>query len=349
MKINANSQLGIRILDSHREQINFMSVVQTELMESKLDVDPERIMKLTEEIKKSRSILDEQSGYEELCKRADKEEEKAMELQRQGLTTKNSEEARESVRKLEALREEFLAVINGYEEHVQRAFSMAAPESEYLDEDERGRKSFEIVKEFFFPQDTKWYLIQESALRDSKLVKIDSGYSARSVKDIAFGHYTYLLGKDQYIHFHVRAEKMSGYFYRYADHDDVCYFEFRFDLDTGACEKNTKKYDAEFTRMLQILTYVELAEIEVTIVEPGRTNNKTKKDGKVMNDHKYNVYVVDSTWNRVIIRDSDFAVSGHFRLQACGPEHKDRKLIWIDPFVKHGYRRAARARIVHEE
>lgn len=29
-----------------------------------------------------------------------------------------------------------------------------------------------------------------------------------------------------------------------------------------------------------------------------------------------------------------FVVSGHARLQACGPEHKERKLIWVSPFIK---------------
>src|SRR5690606_21526097 len=135
---------------------------------------------------------------------------------------------------------------------------------------------------------TKRVLIQQSALEASQLVKIDKGYSARSVKDIAFGRYTYLLGKNQYIHFIVAPGKMAGYFYE-KDHGD--YFEFKCDLETGAATKDTSLYDEEYKSVLQILTYVELAEIEVTVIPPRKDNGKTRKEGKVLNGHTYTVYV----------------------------------------------------------
>lgn len=51
----------------------------------------------------------------------------------------------------------------------------------------------------------------------------------------------------------------------------------------------------------------------------------------------------DCSWFRKIIRSEGFMVSGHFRLQ---PYKKDgewtKRLIYIDPFQKHGYTRRAR-------
>ena len=41
--------------------------------------------------------------------------------------------------------------------------------------------------------------------------------------------------------------------------------------------------------------------------------------------------VSDETKRHLHVR---FVVSGHARLQACGPKMADRKLIWIDPYVK---------------
>lgn len=50
---------------------------------------------------------------------------------------------------------------------------------------------------------------------------------------------------------------------------------------------------------------------------------------------------VDSTWDSDITVLNPFMVRGHFRRQVCGKGRADRKLIYIDAFMKKGYHRRA--------
>ena len=65
--------------------------------------------------------------------------------------------------------------------------------------------------------------------------------------------------------------------------------------------------------------------------------------GKVNNFMGIDVQVLDSRWFTTICRDEGFLVSGHFRLQPCKDENGEwtRKLIYINPYAKHGYHRLA--------
>lgn len=50
----------------------------------------------------------------------------------------------------------------------------------------------------------------------------------------------------------------------------------------------------------------------------------------------------DCSWYTTIVRNEGFSVKGHFRLQPCGKGKRQRKLIYIREFQKHGYVRRAR-------
>lgn len=73
----------------------------------------------------------------------------------------------------------------------------------------------------------------------------------------------------------------------------------------------------------------------------------SKSTGK-LNNIQYNnlnnmeILVLDSSWYTSIINTVGFGVRGHFRFQACGKGHADRKLIYVDAFQKHGYVRKAK-------
>jgi hypothetical protein len=64
---------------------------------------------------------------------------------------------------------------------------------------------------------------------------------------------------------------------------------------------------------------------------------------KAVNETGIDVKVLDSRWFTTICRDEGFLVSGHFRLQPCKDEQGEwtRKLIYINPYAKHGYHRLA--------
>ena len=59
------------------------------------------------------------------------------------------------------------------------------------------------------------------------------------------------------------------------------------------------------------------------------------------------VVVVDSTWNKTIIRVGEFGVSGHLRLQPFGKGRTNRKLIYVSDYMKKGYVRNAKKQVVN--
>lgn len=98
---------------------------------------------------------------------------------------------------------------------------------------------------------------------------------------------------------------------------------------------------------LAVKKYVEVETVEipigtVTILDDTVLPYKTKE--KIRNDSGQEVIVMDSRWFRKIINDNDIFVRGFFRLQnkknAEGEWYKE--LIFVNPFVRHGYHRNAK-------
>jgi hypothetical protein len=89
-----------------------------------------------------------------------------------------------------------------------------------------------------------------------------------------------------------------------------------------------------------LAVFKKYAEVETITVPPLQ---RKKFDGiKRINDTKLNICYLDSKWFRNIIRNEDFNVRGHFRLQPFGKGRSERRPIWINQFVKHGYTLQAR-------
>lgn len=112
--------------------------------------------------------------------------------------------------------------------------------------------------------------------------------------------------------------------------------------DTGELCEHFKHPDVnqieEF--VYKFLCFFYLTDNDEEIVKAGKTVG-TKKTGKILNDFKFPLTVVTSKWNTTVIRTEQFGVRGHFRLQPCGKARQDYELIFIEPFVKHGYIRRA--------
>lgn len=191
--------------------------------------------------------------------------------------------------------------------------------------------------------DTKFFFICNSVYEASALIKVGAGgFTARIMKDLKDGKYTYLLGKHQMARFIITKRCLHGMFF---DSEAKRAFEYSMDLETGDYFYHIG-YDKEFSTLVRIMTFVELGDIEVVVLPPGRNNGGKKNVNKVTNTSPNTVYVVDSSWNKLIIRDEEFKVRGHFRLQPCGPGFVDRKLIWISSFTKEGYTRQPKAQII---
>ena len=205
------------------------------------------------------------------------------------------------------------------------------------------RTSFSSIQSLIWECETsKYFFICDSVYKAAELIKIGENFTGRAVKNIKPGHYTYLMGKHKMVRFNAFTGAVQGIYW---DNKDSHAFEFGLDLETG--DYYAPPEEAEnFSKIMQLITFIELGDIEVTYINALQSNGKPKNEGKVYNGSNNTVYVVDSTWNKLIIRTDGFAVRGHFRLQPCGDGLKDRKLIWINAFEKHGYTRPPRGQIV---
>jgi len=92
--------------------------------------------------------------------------------------------------------------------------------------------------------------------------------------------------------------------------------------------------------LISFLLFKKYVELETKLLPP---NKKEKHVGiKYLNETKYKVEILDSTWFTTIVKSEGFEVSGHFRFQPCGKNLSERKLTWIRAFEKSGYTRKAK-------
>ena len=117
---------------------------------------------------------------------------------------------------------------------------------------------------------------------------------------------------------------------------------FYFDRETGElCDhfahpdvKNLEEFIYKF------LCFFYLTENTEQIIPAGKVHG-TRKTGKISNDFKFPLTVVTSKWNITSIRTEEFGVRGHFRVQPCGQNRSNYEIIFIEPFVKSGYKRTS--------
>lgn len=102
-----------------------------------------------------------------------------------------------------------------------------------------------------------------------------------------------------------------------------------------------KNFDSALTGAIQCLIFLKLTDPEFTLLPAGKKHG-TRKQGHY-NATSFPVTVVDSTWNKYIVRTEGFGVSGHFRMQRHGKGNADLRLTWIKPYQKHGYVRSPKA------
>ncbi len=94
----------------------------------------------------------------------------------------------------------------------------------------------------------------------------------------------------------------------------------------------------EFVRML---IFTELTPLETITLSP-RMSAGTRKEGKFLNESNKNVIIVDSAWNKIIVRDEAFKIRSHIRLQPFGPKRSQRKPILIAEHQREGYTKKVR-------
>ena len=112
--------------------------------------------------------------------------------------------------------------------------------------------------------------------------------------------------------------------------------------ETVACMDVLARY------CMTIELFKKYSDLQYKVLVPN-SQAKFSTFNKVINQTKFNLTFINSTWFTEIVRDKEFGVKGHFRLQ---PYKKDgewtRKLIYINAFKKNGYHRRAQKDIEHE-
>lgn len=186
--------------------------------------------------------------------------------------------------------------------------------------------NFNVIPDFIF-------LITKGVYFPSAKIKIGENFTTASLSNMKFGRHSYLMGRDKFCLLDVSEGLILG---SYIDIKKSVAFKFLFDLKKNSWYSPSNYVD-EFSEITKIIVFINLGDIEVTEIERNKSNGKSKKEGKIVNKFDLSVFVVDSSWNQLIIRSDGFAVSGHFRMQPCGKGMLNRKLIWINAFQKKGY------------
>jgi hypothetical protein len=109
--------------------------------------------------------------------------------------------------------------------------------------------------------------------------------------------------------------------------------------DKNILNQNTT-YLSNFDLVFRVIIFLKFTNPIVEIIE-GRQSKQAPTSNQPANENiagpPFPVSVVDSTWNKFIVRTEGFDVSGHFRLQMCGVGHSEQRLVWVNPYQKNGY------------
>jgi hypothetical protein len=88
-----------------------------------------------------------------------------------------------------------------------------------------------------------------------------------------------------------------------------------------------------YSKFLVVVTYLELTDVTLNIVE-GTLTKKKKTYSGLLNTSRFNVIHVNTNWNVETINLNSFSVKGHYRLQMCGVGRKTPKYVYVTPYTK---------------
>lgn len=213
-----------------------------------------------------------------------------------------------------------------------------------LEEIERHEGTWNVTFNLFNTQGNKTYYITKSVYDNLDLLKLgtnkDLNWSivANAMKGIKC---TYILPNGDLLRVYKYHPTRLGFAAIYFK-DGLPYWSSGFiHTDTNYVSDNWKK-DPKIQQyemlLYKLMCFLYLTENEEQII-PAKTRFGTKKSGKVVNRLDVPITIVTSKWNITVIRNEGFTVSGHFRLQ---PTKQGHKMIYIEPFQKHGYIRRAK-------
>jgi hypothetical protein len=164
----------------------------------------------------------------------------------------------------------------------------------------------------------------------------------------------YVTGKDEFYRFTKEDDRIMVLQYSRAETGTlgewIGYEGFALDLKEEELKMLPTQDQDIAHRFIKLLMFIEMTKTEVVKVAPQQKVVYGKGgDDKLFNDTGLNnVFLVNATWNKIIVVQGDFKVRGHFRVQPCGVGRKDYKLIWIEEFMKGSFVRRAGKEISNE-
>lgn len=191
----------------------------------------------------------------------------------------------------------------------------------------------------------KNYLIAKTALDMAERIKIhEDKFDVKFLSKVKDQKITFLLGANKLIRYVKKNGMIFGMQIDTRDIENVGkymdYHTFKINTITGDIDYANKPVEPltepNFKLFVQLLVFTELSKLEVKVLEPNQKTG-TRKEGKYINDSNKQVIVVNSVWNKMVVRTTGFQVSGHWRLQRFGKDFSEAEYIFIEPFMKNGY------------
>lgn len=189
------------------------------------------------------------------------------------------------------------------------------------------------------------YLVAQTAIEMVKRIKINEDkFDVKFLSKVKDQKITFLLGQNSFIRY---VKKAGVIFAIQVDTREVegagLYMDYTtFKINTGTGDINYANKSIEpltepnFKFFVQLLVFTELSKLEIKLLNP-KEKFGTRKSGKYINESNQKVTIIDSVWNKMVVRTTGFGVSGHWRFQKCGKNFSEVEYIFIEEFRKKGY------------
>lgn len=200
-------------------------------------------------------------------------------------------------------------------------------------------------------KDNKNYIVTHSVLGLLDMLKVSKdgkNYDWSVFNNIKEGKYTFILPDNKLLRVFVQLNTI--WFFHLEETKETSttshlgWVMFYFDRHTGEPCEHYSHIDVKTLEpfVYSLLCFIFLTKNDEIELKPGQKVG-TKKSGKVINSLQQNITIINSRWNTTVITKGSFGVCGHFRLQPTGIGRMETTLIFIEPFVKSGITRKAKA------
>lgn len=204
---------------------------------------------------------------------------------------------------------------------------------------------FSNVEKTVDPAGIKLYAVRKTVLDGLSRIKLKNEPNLMYLDQIPNCKRMYMLSPDEFIVMRKNGQDIHILRFLASPNEKGVYYQWNFtriDIEENYISTSNDDFATEsISLFLKLITFVELTEIDVIEI-PGYSKFGTRNTGKIMNETDLKITIIDSRWNTVVIRTEGFDVSGHFSLRAVGKGRTEKKLIWINPYRKHGYIRNAK-------